>query len=454
MDIKFKLFLGTLAILPITIYFIALLDPLAIFSFLFVFILAFLLHKLFFGSFSKDIFINYVYYAFFAVCLAYFHFFLYGEYFDLGGNPLKIGGDDLRYSIEALTGISCRASHDTLLPFSKFLHIFPVIFSLYKEPTHIDLLLVSILAISFIPIFVSRFSDLMFSAKQIKNVSYVISLFCPFLLINSVILYRDGWIAFFFIGALYFFYKKNYFFTFVFLIGELYFRLGSGLLLSFFILMLWIRQFLLSKNYLETKVIMILSSIIVGVIFLVVIFPYLDQYVTSKLGGNLFFRKDFLDKHLLSVTSNQGVSSGMVALYSAPFPIRFLGGILFFLVAPIFSLNYLYSIHGIFWIKQAIVLIFPFLMLFYIAWFIRGLIYAISRKDHNVLILYIIYFFSIVIISQISLQIRHKVMLMPLFYVLVAYGFCFKTKIGTQLGIISSLGLFFLQFFYLLSKAL
>ena len=446
--IKSLLFYIALSFLPVTISVIGMLEPSSIFTFLIVFLAASLLHQLIFGYISKDIFIAYSYYSFCAICFAAFHFITYGQYFDLGGNPAQIGGDDLRYSNEALTGVPWWQGHESLLPYSNLLRFFCLVFSLFKEPSHIDLLMVNVLAISFIPIFVSKFSNLLFAHKDTNSVSFLLTLFCPILLVNSVILYRDGWTALFFIGTLYFIFSKRYLLAFCFLIGELYLRMGGGLLLLFMAGLLCFKQFLEYRTYLELKVIIVMSSIVIIGVMIVIANPYILKYIAEKMGGDIFFRDSFIMQHMIPAVSKQGVSSGIVALYTAPLPIRLVGGFLFFFVAPTFSLNYLHSVHGIFWLKQFVGLIFPFMMLFYIVWFIRGGIYAIKKKDKDMVLLFVIYLFFIFVLSQMSLQIRHKVMFMPLFYALVSYGFCFKSKIGMQLGLITSAGLFTLQFCY------
>jgi len=446
--IKSILFYIALFLLPVTISVVGVLEPSSIFTFLLFFLATLLLHKLVFGSISKDIFITYSYYSFCAICFAAFHFITYGQYFDLGGNPAQIGGDDLRYSIEALTGVPYRIGHESLLPYSNLLRLFSLGISLFKEPNHIDLLMVNVLAISFVPIFVSKFSNLLFAHKDASRASFFLTLFCPILLVNSVILYRDGWTALFFIATLYFIFSKKYLLAFCFLIGEVYLRMGGGLLLFFITGVLLYRQFLKYRTYLELKVIMAMSSIVVIGLVLLIANPYILKYIAEKMGEDILFRTSFVVKHMIPAVSEQGVESGMVALYTAPLPIRLFGGFLFFFVAPTFSLNSLYSVHGIFWLKQFVVLIFPFMMLFYIVWFIRGGMYAIKKRDKDTMLLFVIYLFSILVISQMSLQIRHKVMFMPLFYVLVSYGFCFKSKIGMQLGLITSAGLFILQFCY------
>lgn len=444
---KLKLFYISIVLLPFTIILFYVLEPLSIFTFLLFFLITLLLHKLIFGSISKNIFIAYSYYSFCAIVFAAFHFITYGEYFDLGGSQTQIGGDDLRYSFEALTGMHY-LSYQSSPFYSYFLRFFSLGISLFKEPSHIDLLMVNVLAIALVPIFVSKFSNLLFTHKDASNVSFVLTLLCPILMSNSVILYRDGWTALFFIGTLYFIFSKRHLLAIIFLSGELCFRMGGGLLLLFIAGVLWFKQFLKYKTYPEIKVIIAMFSIVIIGVMLFIANPYILEYIVEKMGGDILFRFSFVVNRIMPDALEQGVASGMVALYTAPLPIRFFGGFLFFFVAPTFSLNYLYSVHGIFWLKQFVMLIFPFMMLFYIVWFIRGNIYAIKKKDKDIVLLFVIYLLSILIISQMSLQMRHKVMFMPLFYVLVSYGFCFKTKIGMQLGLITSFVLFILQYCY------
>lgn len=452
--IKLKpiLFYIASALFPISISAIAMLEPSSVFTFLLVLLATLSLHKIIFGYISKDIFITYSYYSFFAILFATFHLISYGQYFDLGGNPAEIGGDDLRYSTEVLTGVSFWRGHKSLLPYSNLLRLFCYPLSLVKVPNYIDLLIINILAISFVPIFASKLSMLLFRHKAVAHVSFILTLFCPILLVNSVLLYRDGWSALFFIATIYYLYKKRYLLALTFLVFEFYIRIGGGLILIFISVVIYLNQFLKYRAGYEIKV--VVAMFLFGCIFVAIegTYAYILSYLSEKVGEEVIFREVFFEQNVVQEAAKKGVDSGMVALYRMPFFIRFIGGSLFFLIAPTFSLNYLYSVHGVFWLKQAVMLVFPFMMLCYIVWFIRGGVWAIKKKDREALLIFGVFIFAMIALSQLSLQIRHKAMFMPVFYVLVSYGVYFKEKKGTQYGFIVSLLMFASQFAYMTSK--
>ena len=68
----------------------------------------------------------------------------------------------------------------------------------------------------------------------------------------------------------------------------------------------------------------------------------------------------------------------------------------------------------------------------------------------NIVKLFALLFVLLLILSQFSVQGRHKTMLMPLFYILIAYGFVNNTKNTKIVGGILSILIFIVQIIFIL----
>ena len=63
-------------------------------------------------------------------------------------------------------------------------------------------------------------------------------------------------------------------------------------------------------------------------------------------------------------------------------------------------------------------LVFPF----YAALFTRGILRAIKSRHVVALALLAVFILDMILVSQASMQLRHKIPLMSMFYILVGYG--------------------------------
>lgn len=75
----------------------------------------------------------------------------------------------------------------------------------------------------------------------------------------------------------------------------------------------------------------------------------------------------------------------------------------------------------------------------------QSLIHIWKRRQLAISIVVVAFFLLLLMLSQISLQFRHKTIIMPLFYIIVAYGFYNKAKLGKILGISGAILLIFVQ---------
>jgi hypothetical protein len=171
-------------------------------------------------------------------------------------------------------------------------------------------------------------------------------------------------------------------------------------------------------------------------------FVLFNSYIELKLGSNLFFREDFVTDFLAKYDG-----SILYKIMEMPFYLRIPLGTIFFLLAPFISAT-IWS-EGYFLPRNILSGLFGILNIFYIRYFINTIM--VSFKNKNVWIKATLYSFLLLLllISQLTMQIRHKTMFMPIYYILVSYGIYNKTKTTNFIGIVCSIILLFVNLFVL-----
>jgi len=146
--------------------------------------------------------------------------------------------------------------------------------------------------------------------------------------------------------------------------------------------------------------------------------------VSLYLGFNRWgdaFRSDFLNTTLRGSAAQDPGTSTFFLLSTLPWPLRVPLALAFYIGSPFLSLQSLY-IKGL-WIPRSFLtntfaLAFPV----YAALFTRGVLRALKSRHVGALALLAVFIFDMVLVSQASMQLRHKIPLMSLFYILVGYG--------------------------------
>jgi hypothetical protein len=329
------------------------------------------------------------------------------------------------------------------IPFSKLLRIIAIILPV-KNVHLIDLLFFNIFGMSFIPVFTSLVAYLLTKEKKVEKLAYQFSMICPVMMANGLILIRDGWTAVLFIGAIYFFLSNRYILLLVTAALLFYIRMASGLQLIVALTLFFYYKFSLSRsNYLK-KIILYMTSLVVVISIAIIIYPFLMEYMLEKnIFSNLFFREAYLDFMVQGMEAT-GESSLFYTINTQPFYLRIPLGFTFFLCAPYLTIKH-WSPSGAIVPVQIFGEAFAILFLFYFKYMVQAVLYLWKNKERGMILLAVTFFFLILIASQLSLQFRHKVMLMPFFYILVAYGYYHKTKVGESMGIWGSCCLVLLQ---------
>ncbi len=370
-------------------------------------------------------------------------------YRGLSGPPGGIGTDDTKYFHEAITGQNV---YPDLTPnpygevyfYSIILHKLANILSLFKIVHPMDLILFNVAGLTFLPIFTGKVASLVSSDKKVGKLAFYLSLFGPLLISDGLILLREGWTAVLFIGAIYFLFVKRYFLLIVSTILLINFRFGSAALLIISLIIISIN---LLKNYKSNpnkKVLLFINLLGLILLSLVAISPFLIDYLSSKgFAFTSLYRSGYVSGYLASFAEKSSDTSIFYIINQQPTIIRIPLGFLFFIAAPFFSLNFVNN--GVFIPRYFIQHAFPLLFLFYFKYFIQGVHSSLVNKDSKIINLIIVFIIGIIILSQLSMQLRHKTMLMPLFYIIVAYGYYNSTKISKEIGIITAICLLILQ---------
>jgi hypothetical protein len=84
--------------------------------------------------------------------------------------------------------------------------------------------------------------------------------------------------------------------------------------------------------------------------------------------------------------------------------------------------------------RAVLTTVFALMSVLYMKYFVQGMIGAFAKRSGDTWLAVVVYLLLIVFLAHVSLVLRHKTMLMPLFYIIVAFGIVHRTKLGAPLG--------------------
>jgi hypothetical protein len=242
----------------------------------------------------------------------------------------------------------------------------------------------------------------------------------------SLVLVRDGWTAALFAGSLAFFLQGKFVQSAVMGAVLFFLRIASGLQLVFvagIMSLLFLRRLESRKK----QLLYLGGAAALGTIALTVAFPILIAEAKAVADGQLIallYRETFLDN--LS-------GSFLSTINQQPAPIRLPLAFLFFLSFPFFTPESAVAQGEFIW-RGFLKCIYSIAFIFYFKFLVQGLIRGIRGRSYIARILVIATVLVVTILSQASMQIRHKAMLMPLIYLLTAYGYYHSSRIGREIG--------------------
>jgi hypothetical protein len=304
----------------------------------------------------------------------------------------------------------------------------------------IDILFYNIIPLSLLPPITKRVANDITGNLRIGSISFKLSAICPFILANGIILIREVWVAALFIGSLYLMLNQRFILLFTFILTTFYFRVGSGGLLLFSLVSsIPIFYYKLEHSKYRRQYLFVFF-ITMGIVSVASI-----PAIISEVGLGTFSGFNLLREEYLSVLRNYDEDSELVRILDQPIYVRLPLSLAFFYSVPFFNPNSI-IVNGEFVVRNFFrYYLYPILFVFYFFLLIRSFVSAIQMRDIQIIMIHLTYTSCILIISQISIIVRHKVMLMPLMYILVAHGMMKKTTTGTVLGIAGSICLIAVQ---------
>jgi hypothetical protein len=377
-------------------------------------------YRVFTGTLSFEAIGLYTAYAALVLLIYFVQKAEFPMYFGLSGPEGSYGTDDTYY----FSQVADRVRYDMDLreyyqydihEYSTFLKTVAVV-----EVRHLfDIIWVNLIGAVMLPVFTRGLAMEMFEEKNVGQVAFILMAICPFTLANSLILMRDGWSATLFVGASLLFFRRQP--ARLLLLGGLlfYLRVASALqLLAALGLysLVWVKE---ARTRLARRAI-IGSQAVAGVVGVIGVFFVLSQFrgIENIYDiGSLLFRSDFLE-----FFQKYRSDSFLLQLYQLPVFIRLPATFIFFLLFPFVEVSEIFY-GNVFVIRGLLMCLYSVLFIVYFGFLIRGAIYALrNRSNVRFLITLAVFLFLMLVVSQVSMQIRHKIMILPLMYIIVAVG--------------------------------
>lgn len=361
---------------------------------------------------NKSSIIHFHFYVIIAIILFVAHKLIIPEYLGLTGPEGGIGTDDCRYYAQLLDGnvpYKIIFTIDILRPYTRFLSV------LYPFPiyTPLNIIVVNVLGVTFLPYIVRLFSYELFHEKRLSQRAELLTLTCPFTCYYGCILMREMWVVTAVFLSLLFFCRKNYACLVFPLLFVAFIRLGSVIFLVLGVFCIWqmrVRQ--RSKNSISSDF-KILGVVGIIILLFIVVYPMIIELSDGRLEAGLIrasFVQDVLDSNSL-----------ITKLFNLPFPINVALLTVFFFFLPFLSFD-LYTL-GVFNVGVLLNnLITPFYFFFLWPPILCCLFESCKYNNNERKSIVLMAVLFAVALATVSLQARHKDIMMPLLCILASYG--------------------------------
>lgn len=356
----------------------------------------------------------FLFYTFIAIIIYSTHKYLIPDYIGLTGPEGGIGTDDCRYYAQLVDGhvpYELQFNFFKTLPFSKFLD-FCLPFHIY---TPLNVIIFNLLGITFLPYIIYRFLLEFTKSEQVSRDGYNLSLICPYTVYFGSIIMRDMWIATAVVLGILLFKQKKYFWLFIISIFICFLRFGSIVFLALPILVI-IREHMLERSSSKK------STNIKFTILLVAIFSafYLSMpMITFLSDGRLdegLFRLSIVE-HLKADDENAVI----VKILNLPFPINLILASVFFYFLPFLRFD-VYTL-GVFNVGSLFGSIFTPLFFFpFWKYLMKSILDYWNGRDEIIRPIILSSILIALALGTVSLQARHKTVLVPFMCMLMAYG--------------------------------
>jgi hypothetical protein len=393
----------------------------------------------------------FAFYVLGTLALYWTQYLAYPQYFGFSGGPgVGTGTDDaFFYSLaapELPEGFRLRDYY-----FRSF-HTYGVLLRGFSEPLYklygefhpLDLLFFNTAGLALVPFLVRNTARLITGDETMAGWAFALSLICPFMMANGLILLRDGLMATCFIAATYGLLGNRFVLLGVALFGAAWLRpaqgvmlLGSLWMLSMFV---WVGTQTAKEGGWRPKGMTVAALSVAPVLVALLAYVFVGTALLEKLlAVKGLFRESFLyDFVRESALSVEGPDT-FYAINQLSLPLRLPLAFAFYFGVPYVALE-TFMTSGPLVPRYMLNSIYGVMFIVYAGWFLRGVIRAWDTTNVLVLGLVVTYCIDLLILSQASMEARHKTGLMPLMYIVVAYGARYRQRDAVILGLLFSFG--------------
>lgn len=367
---------------------------------------------------------NYLYFQYYLLLALIFmtiNFIQLPEYMGLSGPP-GIGTDDVNYyagvADSSVTYTVPRWDIAYENPYSK---IIKIIYPL-KIAHPVDTIIINILGVAFIPYLTNRIAFHFFKDNKVAEISERLCLLCPFIFSIGVIIMRDVVCTSLMLLAFHCFVLRRYVVLLLLVLLLGYLKLGFVVFLIVTITIFYINSQFSSDHYKISSKIkgrrlakLGLYALVSLALLSVFIIPNIEVITDGRLETGSFFRTTLID-----YLSDANDDSFLVKIYKLPILIRLPVLIITFIIIPPLTFNFYIDNIFVFraFLQNFVTPIFWSFLFFYLFRFFFSYRWLV---DKGKVLLWIIVFISLSL-GMVSLQTRHKVVLIPFLYMAIAYS--------------------------------
>ena len=169
-------------------------------------------------------------------------------------------------------------------------------------------------------------------------------------------------------------------------------------------------------------------------------YAYLGSGLIDKLAViQGLFRESFLEGFMQDQAARDTTTATFYAINQLALPLRLPLAFLFFFGAPHFAPEG-FVIAGTVVPRQFLMSSYALMFIAYAGFFFRGIVRAFDTRNALLAAIVLTYCVDLLILSQASMQVRHKVALMSLMYIIVACGWRYRQRDAVFLGLLFSFG--------------
>lgn len=271
--------------------------------------------------------------------------------------------------------------------------------------------------------------------RRLADLVFLFVLICPFLMMNGgVILIRDTFAAALLAYSLCCLNDRRYVLAAVTVGWQLALRPGTALLLFPAYLILYFPEVL---AFVRRWPLLLAAGLTVFVILSVQLFPFILEFMESRYGPQTQ-TIGFLGRELIAdLTADPDANALFLRIQELPFGIKLFLNAAYIFLYPFLTLRTVLGADQFDVRNFAMSIVIPVYAFWLNAWFIGGAVSAgqgLDRRRAIVVALVAV----LMLVGIYSLQSRHKTIIYPLYYIVIAFGFLYATPTARRIGYVLS----------------